>query len=244
MTAGSQGQGPAPVPMRPEFSEPSIWMRPERRPAGRPPSRSRTEITAAAIAVADREGLAAVSMRRVAAELGTGAASLYRYLDSRDDLLDLMIDAAGSQYRFAPSAGDWLTDVVALGSQARAIMHRHPWLADIVPRRPALGPNGLVLLQHYLELLEEHPASITVKLEAFGLLTAVTAVFVQAELSGSGASQARNAAYLQRAVSSGDYPRLAELLAGPPSPASPDRFADVIRRVMTGFLGRPRGAPR
>src|ERR1700733_1336935 len=74
-----------------------IWMRPERAATGRPPQHSRDEITAAAIAIADREGLDAVSMRRVAAELGTGAASLYRYLDTREDLLDLMIDATGSE---------------------------------------------------------------------------------------------------------------------------------------------------
>jgi AcrR family transcriptional regulator len=59
-------------------SAPSIWMRPERAGVGRPAQRSRAEITAAAVAIADREGLDAVSMRRVAAELGTGAASLDR----------------------------------------------------------------------------------------------------------------------------------------------------------------------
>src|SRR6201999_4390234 len=56
----------------------SIWMRPERSAAGRPAQWSRAEITGAALRIADAEGLDAVSMRRVAAELGTGAASLYR----------------------------------------------------------------------------------------------------------------------------------------------------------------------
>ena len=80
----------------------SIWMRPEPAGtgqagrAGRPALRSRAGITAAAIGVADREGLDAVSMRRVAAELGTGAASLYRYVETRDELLDLMCDATGA----------------------------------------------------------------------------------------------------------------------------------------------------
>src|SRR5580658_6298875 len=119
----------------------AIWMRPERAAAGRPARRSREEITAAAVALADREGLPAASMRRVAAELGTGAASLYRYLDTRDDLLDLMTDSAGAEYILGPPTGDWLADVVDIGQQARTIMKRHPWLADLVPRRPALGPN-------------------------------------------------------------------------------------------------------
>ena len=56
-----------------------IWMRPGHAEAGRPAERSRAQVTAAAITVADQDGLDAVTMRRVAAELGTGAASLYRY---------------------------------------------------------------------------------------------------------------------------------------------------------------------
>lgn len=216
----------------------AIWTRPERSPAGRPPRRSRAEITDAAIAIADREGLNAVSMRRVAAGLGTGAASLYRYLDSREDLLDLMTDATGAEYSFRAPAGDWLADLVALAAQARAIMHRHPWLADLVPRRPALGPNGLALLQHFLEVLEQHPASAMAKLEAFGMLFAVTAVFVQAELSGGPESQRRNAAYLQQVINTGEYPRLRELVAGPPAAqGDTDRYMELIRRILTGLLG-------
>src|SRR5580658_4772749 len=136
-----------------------IWMRPERAATGRPPRHSRDEITAAAIAIADREGLDAVSMRRVAAELGTGAASLYRYLDTRDDLLDLMIDATGAEYVLAAPDGDWLAGLLEVGEQARAIIRRHPWLASLVITRPELGPNGLALLEHVLAVLEQHPAS-------------------------------------------------------------------------------------
>ena len=59
---------------------------------GRAAERSHAEITAAAMELADREGLDALSVRRLAAELGTGAASLYRYVATREDLLDLMTD--------------------------------------------------------------------------------------------------------------------------------------------------------
>jgi AcrR family transcriptional regulator len=57
----------------------TVWDRPERGSRGPAPERSRAQITAVAVALADAEGLAAVSMRRVAGELGTGPASLYRY---------------------------------------------------------------------------------------------------------------------------------------------------------------------
>src|SRR5579862_8304091 len=192
-----------------------IWLRPERAATGRPPRHTRDEITAAAIAIADREGLDAVSMRRVAADLGTGAASLYRYLDTREDLLDLMVDATGAEYDITAPTGDWLADLLDLGDQARAIMRRHPWLPPLLITRSVLGPNGLVLLEHVLEALASHPASTAAKLEAIAL-------FVQNELTGGPARQERNAAYLRYALAAGHHPRLAELLTpAAPAQASP-----------------------
>lgn len=218
---------------------PSIWLRPESADAGRPARRSRAEITVAAIAIADGDGIGAVSMRRVAADLGTGAASLYRYLDTREDLLDLMIDLTGAEYVLAAPTGNWLADLIDLGLQARAIMRRHRWLADLVLKRQPLGPHGLALLQHVLEVLEPSPASIAAKLDSFALLTAVTAVFVQAELADSPAVQ-RNTAYLQHAVTSGEYPRLGELLSAAsatPTADPADRYSEVLGRVLSGLLG-------
>jgi AcrR family transcriptional regulator len=222
-----------------------IWMRPERAATGRPPGHSRDEISAAAVSIADREGLDGVSMRRVAAELGTGAASLYRYLETREDLLDLMIDATGAEYAFAAPTGDWLDDLLDIGEQARTIMRRHPWLPPLLITRPVLGPNGLVLLEHVLEALAPHPANTAAKLEAFALLNAATALFVLDELAGGQARQQRSAAYLQHALTSGRHPRLAQLLASaPPPPASlpgsgagpADPYRDILARILGGLL--------
>jgi AcrR family transcriptional regulator len=227
-----------------------IWMRAERAAVGRPAQHSRAEITAVALALADREGLDAVSMRRVAAELGTGAASLYRYLEHRDDLLDLMTDAAGAEYALAPPSGDWLADLVALGEQGRAIMRRHPWLPPLVLTRPVVGPAGLALLQHALELLAGHPAAVSAKLEAFAMFNSITAMFVQHELAGVSARQERQLGYLWHALGTGQFPRLAQLLAaagtsaadaGPPDlPPAPDpagRYPAIMARILTGLLG-------
>jgi AcrR family transcriptional regulator len=103
----------------------TIWMRREHARVGRPAERSRAELTSVAIAVADRDGLDAVSMRRVAAELGTGPASLYRYVASRDDLLDLMADSVAAEFELTGRTGDWLADLLGVGWQAREIMLRH-----------------------------------------------------------------------------------------------------------------------
>jgi AcrR family transcriptional regulator len=219
-----------------------IWMRPERAAMGRPARHSREEITAAAIRIADSEGLDAVSMRRVAADLGAGAASLYRHVDDREDLLDLMIDATAAEYVFAQPSGDWLADMLSIGEQARTIMRRHRWLPSLVITRSVLGPNGLVLLEHVLEALADHPASAAAKLEAFGIFNSATALFVHNELTGGSERQQRTAAYLRYALVTGHHPRLAELLspaAAPPGEApddTQDRYRDILARILTGLL--------
>ena len=182
-------------------------------------------------------------MRRVAAALGTGAASLYRYVETREDLLDLMADATGAEQSFSPPSGDWLADLLAVGEQTRAIMRRHPWLAGLIMTRPILSPNGLSLIEHVLEVLADHPADVSAKLEAFAMLTSITAAFVQHEVAGGQAVQQRNTAYLVHAATSGTHPRLAELLAdGAPAPGTgpadaADRYADITRKVLSGLLG-------
>jgi AcrR family transcriptional regulator len=227
---------------------PSIWMRPERAAVGRPAQRSRAEITAAAIDVADREGLDAVSMRRVAAELGTGAASLYRYVETREELLDLMSDAAGGESPLPAPTGDWLADLVAVAGRSREILHRHPWLAGLVITHPVLGPNGIAMLEHVLTVLAPHPADIGTKMEAFAVLNGMIALSVQHELAGGSALQQRNAAYLHHAATSGEHPRLAQLLAQAAASGPPEdydlagRFKVVLGRILTGMLGPAPGS--
>jgi AcrR family transcriptional regulator len=229
---------------------PSIWLRPERADVGRPAQRSRAEITAAALAVADTEGLAAVSMRRIAAQLGTGAASLYRYVGTREELLDLMTDAVGGEYALPEPSGDWLADLLAISDQSRAVVRRHPWLAGLMITRPVIGPNGVRLLEHVLAVLAEHPADVTTKLEAFAMLNGVTALLIQHELAASSALQQRNAAYLHHAAASGECPRLTCLLSQDAAPADPAGRAEpadgadparrdrrILARILTGLLG-------
>ncbi len=231
--------------MAPDGPGDVIWMRPEHAAAGRPAKRSREQITTTALAIADREGLDAVSMRRVAAGLGTGAASLYRYVETREDLLDLMIDSVGAEYAFTAPTGDWLADLLAIGDQARAIMRRHPWLPSLLLTRSVLGPNGLVLLEHLLEALAPHPAGTAAKLEAFAMLNTVTALFVHYEATGGSARQQRNAGYLRHILATGSHPRLAELLSpaapagnGPPGtgPDPADPYRGILARILTGLL--------
>ncbi|MEO3924203.1 TetR/AcrR family transcriptional regulator [Micromonosporaceae bacterium B7E4] len=230
-----------------------IWMRPASAPAGRPAERSRAELTAAAISLADRDGLDAVTMRRVAASLGTGPASLYRYVAARDELVDLMVDAVAAEYELAPPSGDWLADLVEFARQARTIMRRHPWLVPLVTDQPGIGPNSLDLVEHVLAVLADHPAATRVKLHAFAMLNGIVALFVRNELAGARRRDGRTveqwretqAAYLQHVAAQGRHPRLARAITQDLTgiAAQQDSFDLIVSGTMAGVLGpaTPRG---
>ena len=118
-----------------------IWERPERAGRGPAPSLSRDEITAAAVTLADTQGIEAVSMRALAVELGVGAASLYRYVARKDELIDLMVDAVmGNDLQFE-ICGEWRADLRSVARGLRAMTLRHPWMAVHGAGRRNLGPN-------------------------------------------------------------------------------------------------------
>ena len=220
------------------MSDEVIWLRPEHATVGRPAERSRAEITSAAVALADRDGLDAVSMRKVAAELGTGAASLYRYVANRDDLLDLMADSTAAEYELAPPTGDPVADLTALGAQGLAIMRRHPWLPTLVMTRAVLGPSGAALLEHFLAVLDGRELGTTAKLEAFALLNGFVAMYTHHESHAATDFVRRQAAYLAHVATDGEHPMLAAALgAGDAGTPADDRFTVLLGRVLAGTLG-------
>lgn len=208
-----------------------IWMRPSKSGVGRPAGRTRTEITEAAVRVADRDGLDGVSMRNVAAELATGAGTLYRYVDNHGDLLDLMADHVCTEYKLSEPSGDWLADLVDLGLQAREIHRRHPWLAELTLTRPVVGPNGINVTEHFFAALADHPATDAEKLVALGILNAVVAATARAEASP--VDTLRSARYVAHVAAQGNHPHLAALH---PDPAEGDPLPGVLRRILTGLL--------
>jgi AcrR family transcriptional regulator len=214
-----------------------IWLRPEQAAVGRPAERSRAEITAAAIGLADREGLDALSMRRLAAGLGTGAASLYRYVATREDLLDLMTDETATEFSLLAPSGDWQADLLSIARQARDIMRRHPWLATLTITRPVLGPHGADLLEHVLDILADHPAGPGRKLEAFALLNALTALFAQNEQAAVGTDAQRRLAYLGHVAAEGTHPRITAVLGSQAGSEPHDQFDETILRILNGALG-------
>ncbi|MGW1227563.1 TetR/AcrR family transcriptional regulator [Streptomyces sp. NPDC002530] len=227
---------------------PSVWSRPERGKRGPIPERSRAQITAAALALADTEGLAGVSMRALAQRLGTGPASLYRYVGSRDELLDLMADAVAGELDLSRTpSGAWLTELVDLALQSRDAHVRHPWLADLNDRRgEVLGPHAIDYLEHALRILAPAPGTSQQKLETIGLLGALAALFARrnsiATRTSSGPEDneaATQTARLAAAAAEERHPHLLAALstAGTPPPAERDaQFERLLRRVLPAML--------
>ena len=132
-----------------------LWGRHERPQRGPKPALTVPEIVTAAIALADAEGLEAVSMRRVAERLGVGAMSLYRYVPGKTELLELMLDAVHAEPALH-SEGTWRARLAHLAQETRAMIQRHPWMLQIaVGQRPPLGPNILAVFDANLQALRE-----------------------------------------------------------------------------------------
>jgi len=114
---------------------------------------SQQEIVRAAIAVADAEGTDAISMRRIAREVRAGAMSLYWHVTSKEELIDLMLDALEAEIQVPEPTGDWRADLRELARRQRAGMLRHPWAMEFVASRQPSGPNDARNLEVMLSLL-------------------------------------------------------------------------------------------
>ena len=135
-----------------------LWRPPDAGAPGRGPKRglSIDRIVEAAIAVADAEGLGAVTMRRVARALGVVPMTLYTYVPGKAELLDLMLDALYRQMgpAGAVTGGPWRPRLEAIAQANRALFRAHPWAAAIATVRPPLGPGLMSKYERELRALD------------------------------------------------------------------------------------------
>ncbi|MEV0637992.1 TetR/AcrR family transcriptional regulator [Streptomyces sp. NPDC050619] len=128
----------------------SVWLEGKARRSGRgggqPSGLDRDRITEVTVRLLDAEGLAKFSMRRLAAELNVTAMSVYWYVDTKDDLLELALDAAFGELSLPDPAAadeDWRDQLRALARGYRALLIRHPWLSPLAGTYLNIGPNYL-----------------------------------------------------------------------------------------------------
>ncbi|MEV6290293.1 TetR/AcrR family transcriptional regulator [Streptomyces sp. NPDC051896] len=155
----------------------SVWLQEKPRRGGRagqPSGLDRERITATSVRLLDAEGLTKFSMRRLAAELNVTAMSLYWYVDTKDDLLELALDAAFGELRLPdPDARgeDWREQLRGLATEYRALLVRHPWLSPLAGRYLNIGPNSLAFSRAVQRVVRR------AGLPARGVTGAISAVF-------------------------------------------------------------------
>ncbi|MFF4432470.1 TetR/AcrR family transcriptional regulator [Streptomyces sp. NPDC001513] len=130
----------------------SVWLTarpaaPARRRTEAPSGLDRERITAATVRLLDAEGLARFSMRRLAAGLGVTAMSLYWYVDTKHDLLELALDRALGEFRLPaapPGSGEagWPGRLQTLARGYRRVLADHPWVAPLTAAYPNIGPHA------------------------------------------------------------------------------------------------------
>jgi AcrR family transcriptional regulator len=147
-----------------------MWGRAEAPRRGPKPAQSLADITATAVRLADAEGLAAASLPRVAAELGIGTSSLYRYFDSRDDLDAAMLDHAYGRPPTASRRRGWQSRLRAWALANFDVLEHHPWILQMPVIEPPLGPNRTAWTEHGLAAFDSTDTPPDARLSALLLV--------------------------------------------------------------------------
>lgn len=125
------------------------------RPIGteRDPQRrtlSRQRVLEAACAIADREGIAALTMRRIGREVGVEAMSLYSHIRNKEDLMDGLADLVAAEVRLPAGGSDWRAQVRGVALETNAALGRHGWCGFLWATRTRLGPNRAAIMNALL----------------------------------------------------------------------------------------------
>jgi AcrR family transcriptional regulator len=228
-----------------------IWERPEPAPRPAPGPLSRERIVRAAIAIADAEGLASVSFRKVAAALGAGPMRLYGYLSTKDELLELMVDAVyGEMASAGPLGGDWREALRSIARRTRQAAEKHKWFVDLLGGRPHQGPSALSYLETSLAALSGTPGFENID----AVLLAVRAVnaYVIGALRGEAVElraqvetgmtksewQMTTWPYIERMIATGRFPTLAKVVRDATHPPAEVAFDQGLECVLDGIAAR------
>src|SRR3984957_2964182 len=195
-----------PAPSDPAASEPAagakaqlpagldlLWGRRGPGKRGPRPGLSADAIVDAAIRLADAEGLEGVSMARVAAELGFTTMSLYRYVDSKEELLQLMWNASARGAEDLVLEGDgWRPRLRMWAIVQRDMIDLHPWISQMPMAAPPVAPNSLVFVELGLATMDGTPLADPDKLRFIGLIASYT--LSEARMANDALRAARDAA--------------------------------------------------
>lgn len=204
---------------------------------------SRERIVGAAIELADADPRGEATMRAIAGKLGTRSPmALYRYVDSKDGLADLMLDQMYGLIEL-PASADWRACLHALGRSAGDVVHQHPWFARLAFSRPPIGPNALACYNCCLAALEPLGLDAATRMGCINTVlhhvysTGLAWLEEQAMRQRIGVDSEEELAelarpYHERIAASGQYPYYSAWAADPgrlsPQPQNFDRILDWL----------------
>ncbi|CAN5902622.1 TetR/AcrR family transcriptional regulator C-terminal domain-containing protein [soil metagenome] len=171
---------------------------------------NRERILEAAVDFVDREGLEALSMRKLGAQLGVEAMSLYNHVPSKGALLDGMVEVLLRGLKVPSESADWEALVRESYRRFRRVAHNHPNVFPLLVERPPDTMDGAWLVETFLDTLQNAGFDARVALQAYRTLTSFTVGYVMAEIRGF-AMEPGDRRMGARALSAEDFPRLAAL---------------------------------
>jgi AcrR family transcriptional regulator len=210
-----------------------LWERLESAPRSGRSTLTHAQIAEAAVALADAEGLEALSMRRLAVELGVATMALYRYVVSKDELLELMIDAVVEPQALTADPADWRAVFREIGLRRRETALAHPWLVAAQAQVPnLLTPARNEVAERMLGALESLPLSGDQKMQFIRALDAYGHGASSAEVNRRMMMQRRGygaegdvrlllRGSMQWLLRTGRYPRIAKLVQEGLAPVDP-----------------------
>lgn len=201
---------------------------------------TRERIVAAGMTIADKDGLAKVSVRRIAAQLDSSPMSLYHHVPSKSDLLNLMLDAANADFNWpAKTIADWRGVLCHFAWESRRCLKQHPWVNQLRASDPEYGPESIRILEWLLTSLARVGLDVRTAIRVIGVLFVFVNGFVAAESSqaaSAGKSQGRRASinnpnFAKAILASGNYPhvkRFIEMTAEIPDDQGFERALNII----------------
>jgi AcrR family transcriptional regulator len=205
---------------------------------------TRERIVAAALDLLDADGLEALTMRRLADRLGVGAMSLYRHVEDRDELLDLVVEGILSETEIPAPTGSWRLDLASIARATRAGLLRHRSAAVLVTTRLGLGRGGLAALERTLAVLRGagfDDATAVAANRALGNLVAGAVLYEAAGLAGAqGAARERRrdeGRALMAGLPADVYPNLHAAADALFSVTADEAFEAGLGALLDGFEG-------
>lgn len=216
---------------------------------GRPPKFSRARLQTAALALVDRHGLAGLSMRALAAKLGTGPMTLYNHVAHREDLELLVVEAVVAQAK-PPRTDDahWRNAVREIATTMWRAVRAHPQVIPLILTRRSRSPAILEVSEALLHALSRSGRSGDDLLVAFRSVQALIMGFAQVELAGpmSRAAGERPQAVIRRfrSLPRDRYPHLIEIATAAMTSEAEHEFRVGLDLLLAGLNVRPVGSTR